>query len=335
MKLFKLDAVRNFVVSKFNKPDLVPDDRKEVADFFSPNYMIDRYQLKKVFFENHYMTSFLVEEDVMLKHILNFNLKFGQNMSLQKLERFSGLFEPADYHIYHNQSFPVNYQELVANHYLNERIQTLVNLKKEAVKVDKERKSYFQSVMVEDFPNNLKKSKILSLDFEYNNNHIYEFGISLCDNEKITNKYYITNLKTGTRDNQFQFNFGESLLLPSFRMVGLLRHYLGQADYLLLHGGYNDISLLNKYNIELNEFPNIKVLDTYYFYPKYFNENSQDNSTLVDLLQRFNIEHTNLHNAGNDARYTLEILLKMNETIENGLTLSSGRKKKLKNSNNT
>lgn len=184
--------------------------------------------------------------------------------------------------------------------------------------------------MVEDFPTNLKNSRILSLDFEYSNDHIYEFGMSIFNNDKIADKYFITNLKTGTRANQFQFNFGESTIVPIEKMVGMLRQQLSQADYLLLHGGYNDIALLNRYNIELDEFPNIKIIDTYHLYPKYFNNNSQDNSTLVDLLNRFNIEHTHLHNAGNDAHYTLQMLMEMDKAIQsNDLVSENQQKEKL------
>ena len=117
-------------------------------------------------------------------------------------------------------------------------------------------------------------------------------------------------------------------------MVNTLTQYLSQADYLLLHGGYNDIALLNRFNIKLEDFPNIKVLDTYHFYPKYFNNNSQDNSTLLDILNRFSVDYKHLHNAGNDAHYTLELLMKMDHAIENGLTVSNQRVKKAKSSNN-
>lgn len=76
------------------------------------------------------MTSFLLEEDIILKHVLNFNLKYNQNVSFSKINRFSSDFEATDFHVYQNHSFPVNYQALVENHYTNESIQNLVNLKK-------------------------------------------------------------------------------------------------------------------------------------------------------------------------------------------------------------
>jgi hypothetical protein len=333
MLLYRLDAIRNYIVSKYNKPYITPETRKEVSDFFSPSYMVDRYELKEMFFENHYMTSFLVEEDDMMKHILNFNLKFNQNIPAHKVMKFSDEFASDQFHAYTVSSYPVNYNEIVETHYMNEGIQQLISLKKEAIRIDKERKTYFNSVMMDDFPSDIKTSKVLSLDFEYDQDQIYEFGLSLSDKGSVYDKYMITNLKTGSRDNQFQFQFGETNIVPIHVMVNTLKQYLGQADYLLLHGGYNDIALLNRFNISLEDFPNIKVLDTYHFYPKYFNNNSQDNSTLLDILNRFGVEHKHLHNAGNDAHYTLELLMKMDHALEHGITLSNQRIKKSKTAN--
>lgn len=333
MLLYRLDAIRNYIVSKYNKPYITSETRKEVSDFFSPSYMAERYEMKEMFFENHYMTSFLVNEDDMMKHVLNFNLKFNQNIMAHKVMKFADDLKPEQYHVYKIDSYPVNYNEIVENHYMNESIQQLISLKKEAIRIDKERKNYFNSVMMDEFPKDVKTSKVLSLDFEYDQDQIYEFGLSLADHGSIHDKYLITNLKTGSRDNQFQFQFGETNIVSMHTMLNTLKQYLSQADYLLLHGGYNDISLLNRFNIELEDFPNLKVLDTYHFYPKYFNNNSQDNSTLLDILNRFGVEHKHLHNAGNDAHYTLEILMKMDYAIENGLTVSNHRVKKSKASN--
>jgi len=332
MLLYRLDAIRNYVVSKYNKPYITTEARKEVSDFFSPSYMVDRYEMKEMFFENHYMTSFLVNEDDMMKHVLNFNLKFNQNIAAHKVMKFADEFDPAQYHVYKVDSYPVNYNEIVENHYMNESIQQLISLKKEAVRIDKERKSYFSSIMMEDFPTDIKTSKVLSLDFEYDQEQIYELGLSVADNGEIFDKYLIASLKTGSRDNQFQFQFGETNIVSTHTMVNTLTQYLAQADYLLLHGGYNDIALLNRFNIKLEDFPNLKVLDTYHFYPKYFNNNSQDNSTLLDILNRFNVDYKHLHNAGNDAHYTLELLMKMDHAIENGLTVSNQKVKRAKTS---
>ncbi len=328
MKLYRLDAIRNYVVSKYNKQHFTAEIRKEVSDFFSPTYLINRYEIKDLIFENHYMTSFLINEDTVLKHLLNFNLKYEQNIQMYKFNKFFSDFSNDQIHIYNVSSFPVNYNEIVEKHYLNESIQNLINIKKEAIKVDKQRKAHFESVLINDFPKDIKQSKIFSLDFEYGEKCIYEFGVSFFDSGKITNRYYIMNFKTGSRDNQFKYNFGESSVTDEKTMTVLLKQYLAHADYLLLHGGYNDISLMNKYGIELEDFPHLKILDTYHLYPKYFNNNSQDNSTLVDILNRFNIEYSNLHNAGNDARYTLNLLMAMNNAIENNLVVSSTKRKK-------
>lgn len=328
MKLYRLDAIRNYVISKYNKQHITAETRKEISDFFSPNYLINRYEIKNLIFENHYMTSFLLEEDVVLKHLLNFNLKYNQNIQMYKFNKFFSNFLSDDIHVYRAESFPVNYNEVVEKHYQKESIQNLINLKKEAVRIEKQRKSHFENILINEFPSDLKSSRIFSLDFEYNGDCVYEFGASFFDSGRINDRYYILNFKTGTRDNQFQYNFGESSIIDEGSMKVIIEKYLSNSDYLLVHGGYNDISVLNRYGIELENFPNLKVLDTYHLYPKYFNNNSQDNSTLLDILDRFNIRYSNLHNAGNDARYTLDILLNMQHAIENKLTLSSKRKKK-------
>jgi hypothetical protein len=328
MKLYRLDAIRNYVVSKYNKQHISAEIRKEISDFFSPTYLINRYELKDLIFENHYMTSFLVDEDIVMKHLLNFNLKYNQNIQMYKFNKFHSIFADSDIHVYKSESFPVNYNEIVEKHYQKECIQNLINIKKESVRIDKQRKAHFETVLINDLPNDIRQSKIFSLDFEYNGNLVYEFGASLYDAGKIKNDYYIINFKTGSRDHQFQYNFGESTLIDDSELKILLVDYLNKSDYLLMHGGYNDILIMNKYGIELEDFPHLKILDTYHLYPKHFNENSQDNSTLVDLLTRFGVEYSNLHNAGNDARYTLEVLLEMDNALSNGVVLSNNKRKR-------
>lgn len=327
MKLYKLESIRNYMQTKISKTDYTFDLKKSMNEFFSPEFIINRYLLDEVQLYKHYSVNMLIDKDLFEEHLDSFHSNFDLEFSLKKMNRFYAEFQEDEVLTYKINNFPVKFEEVIAEHYSQDVVKLLIQIKKDTLKIEKERKEHFDSVLVEEFPKDLKSSKILSLDFEYDKDKLYEVGISLYDNGITLNKYYITSLKQGTRDNQFRFQFGESLLVSTNTIVHLLKRYLSQADYLLLHGGYNDISILNKFGIELKEFDNIKILDTYYLYPKYFNNGGIDNSSLISILQRFNIEHEHLHNAGNDSYYTLEALLRMNKAYENNEVISDRRKK--------
>lgn len=315
MEYYRAEHIRNHVLSKFNKPIHSPELRQEVSIFLSPEYIINRYKMKEVHLENIPYYSFLISEDLLTKHLLSFNLKFDKSFLMSRFKKFKVKPEECEISSYPVTSFPVLFNEIVYNHQKQEHIQQLAQLKRDAVQLHKDRKDYFNSVLMTDMPENIDKSRILSIDFEYSNTEIFELGLSFYNEGVITNRYFITNLKTGTREHQFRFNFGDSIIIPEDKMITLLEHYLKKADYVLLHGGLNDLFLLAKHNINLSDYSNLKLLDTYHLYANHFNDNNYDNTSLTAILNKFSIPYSHLHNAGNDASYTLQALLHMNKAL--------------------
>lgn len=316
MELYRSEHIRNNILSKYNKPDADQDLKKEVSTFFSAEYIINRYKLPKIHLENTPYYSFLIDEDTLSKHLLNFSLNFGKNLPISRFKKFKLNTDEVGVSGYDVKEFPAVFNDFLYAHQQQEHIQQLALLQREAIRVHKERKGYFNSVSHTEMPSNIKSSRILSLDIEYSNLDIYEVGLSYFNEGKINNRYMITNLKTGTREHQFRFNFGESVIVPKETMLSSIDHMLKKSDYVLLHGGLNDLFLLAKHGIDLAEYPNLKILDTYHLYANHFNKNSYDQTSLVDMLHRFSIDYNHLHNAGNDAAYTLMALLHMNEKLE-------------------
>lgn len=329
MKLYKLESIRNYFQTKLSKDKDYQKIKNDISQFFSPEFLINHYLLDRVLLDKHYTINMLISEELFSEHLSKFNEKFNFNLDLntRKVNKFSSFYNEKDYIIYDVKETPVNFNNILNEHYKNKEIREIIHSKKESMRIEKERKIHFKSAMVEDFPNDLERKKILSIDFEYDKETLYEVGISLYHNGLTLNKYYITNLKQGSRDNQFQYKFGESMVVSEANIIRLLKRYLNQSDYLLLHGGYNDILILNKFNVELSDYPNLKILDTYQLYPKYFNEGKIDNSSLVSILQRFEINHEHLHNAGNDSNYTLKAFLRMSEAHFNNEIISKKRTK--------
>lgn len=313
MKLYRLESVKSYFQTKLSKEKNYQKIKKDIGYFLSPQFLIDNYLLDTIKLEKNYIINMLITEELFEEHLKKFNEEFNLNMKLnsKRINKFTEDYNEEDYIVYNIKKYPVIFENVLNEHYKNKEIRDIIHNKKEELKIRQDRKAYFKSVNVDFFPDKIEKSKILSIDFEYDKDTLYEVGMAMFHNGLTLNKYYITNLKKGSRDNQFQFKFGESIVANEISVIYLLKRYLSQFDYLLLHGGYNDISILNKYDIELSDYPNLKILDTYHLYPKHFNNGSIKKSSLVDILEKFEINHEHLHNAGNDAQYTLNVFLKM------------------------
>lgn len=167
-------------------------------------------------------------------------------------------------------------------------------------------------------PQNIENTKMLSVDFEFDQNKdfkISECGVSTYFNGSLTHEHYIVegNYENKKHYNlQFQFNFGESKVVSLETLIALVAEKLKQADYIAGHNITSEFLILQHHGMNLLEMPHIKPLDTEQLFKKHFQSGFDDHtSSLTGVLTKLDIEHTNLHNAGNDASYTMEALLKM------------------------
>jgi hypothetical protein len=167
-------------------------------------------------------------------------------------------------------------------------------------------------------PQNIENTKMLSVDFEFDQNKdfkISECGVSTYFNGSLTHEHYIVegNYENKKHYNlQFQFNFGESKVVPLETLMAIVAEKLKKADYIAGHNITSEFLILQRHGMNLLEMPHIKPIDTEQLFKKHFQTGFDDKtSSLTSILTKLNIEYTNLHNAGNDAAYTMEALLKM------------------------
>lgn len=159
---------------------------------------------------------------------------------------------------------------------------------------------------------------IVSIDFEYNGlnrESVSEAGLTLFypKENKFVYRYFIlkdsTPMTIRKANLRNSFNFGITEFKTTEDMFLEIDHYIDEADMLLAHDIINELQILN---IKPNWN---KVIDTKFcelvLNPKSFY------LSLKDALIRYDISHSSLHNAGNDAAYSLHLALKMLNEVEN------------------
>lgn len=167
-------------------------------------------------------------------------------------------------------------------------------------------------------PDSLNNARLLALDFEYdqNKNHlVFECGITTSFNDEVVHAHYLVDGNYQNKKNyelQLQFAFGESTVVTMPELMLILREHLAQADYLVGHCLLSEYLVLEYHGVDIFEFEQLKCLDTQKIFQSKFKSNlKHSNVSLLNLLALFNVKADNLHNAGNDAAYTLLALTTM------------------------
>lgn len=197
---------------------------------------------------------------------------------------------------------------------------------------------------------NMRRTICFSFDieaFEFDNNIVTEIGISIYDPREnnhslvpLTRNYHLVvaealslRNKTWVCDYKDCFLLGESLVLPLQQCVefvqNLIDYYMipqGKEEFswsraFVGHNIKGDIKWLRSIGINFpadNEMDfelsaeegkkRIHVLDTMKLYSACY---GSDGSNLGKILRLFQIPHAYLHNGGNDAHYTLKLLMFM------------------------
>lgn len=159
--------------------------------------------------------------------------------------------------------------------------------------------------------------KIVSFDFEYsdiNIGGISEVGISVYypkKDEKESYHYIINNdrrLSKRRVNLGKEFRFGSSEKVSIEKAMSLLNREMQTSDFIIGH------DLINEFNI-LNIEPDWdKIIDTKYC-DVVLNKREQYFS-LENILRYYGFKTAFLHNAGNDAAYVVDLLLKMKNQKE-------------------
>jgi hypothetical protein len=159
-------------------------------------------------------------------------------------------------------------------------------------------------------------NSVLSFDFEYNSTSIHgisEIGYTIYYPKKdiieshhliISGKENKSRKKVNLEKN---FLYGISRNNSLVCAIDELQHFIRKSDFILGHDLINELKVLGV-------TPNWKkIIDTKFCD---MTLNSRDSyQSLSHILREYGVKHQYLHNAGNDARVTLELALVMYNTI--------------------
>jgi len=166
-----------------------------------------------------------------------------------------------------------------------------------------------------------RTKRYLSLDieaWEQDHDKIIEVGWAVAQWQPDGQEWHTTgvhlivqefmHLRNGLRvaDHRDHYNFGQSQILPLKKCMQRLKQTLKQCDVLVGHAAASDEKFLRSYGISFSGKP---VLDTQVIAKSVMT--TTDHVRLSRILDHLNIEHVHLHNAGNDAYYTMDAFLKM------------------------
>ncbi|KAG4088885.1 hypothetical protein H8356DRAFT_49127 [Neocallimastix lanati (nom. inval.)] len=158
--------------------------------------------------------------------------------------------------------------------------------------------------------------------YEHEQEKLTEFGWSTFNNNGkiysechyIVDEYYNLRNHDNVPDNKDNYLFGKSKRLPLREIEKILKEEIKKVD--IGQGIHNDIKYLKDLGININEFRYIDgesfysggkaIIDTTDLYAGYYLDKP---SSLENGLIKCNIPHEKMHNAGNDAHYTMKYVI--------------------------
>ncbi|ORX49329.1 hypothetical protein BCR36DRAFT_412845 [Piromyces finnis] len=161
--------------------------------------------------------------------------------------------------------------------------------------------------------------------FERNHDFLTEFGwcIFKKNGEVIKKKHAIVeenkNYRNGryVPDNRDYFKFGESQYEKLEDIYKELKNDFDKVNYLVGHGINNDIRFLKKIKVDVSKFKKMNsgskiddygIIETMDLFSGYFLKKPVG---LQKSLIKLEIQYDKLHNAGNDAYYTMQVFLEI------------------------
>lgn len=198
-------------------------------------------------------------------------------------------------------------EKALLDRYNEHRIQLTEKRANGTGKIKKPKKRRDSTLPACCYTNEIEGKRLVSLDVEkfVFAHHILEFGITVFENGRLTTFHYIikeylnkSNKKVSKLDKREFYNFGESILISIDELSDILNSHVTIDSILVGHSVHNDLKMLGDYYT-----CNVKIADTQMM--------EGNRKSLQALLEMFQIEHSNLHNSGNDAYYTMLALLKM------------------------
>jgi hypothetical protein len=326
LTLFKIHSMSE--IFKNNKDSI---NRTQFSEEFSYSSLMENLNLKKVSFTMDENVSLAFDENQFNDFVNHLDNKYPTMFNSELSKKICKIKDTnlKNYHVTSTEDMINSKNNAKQNPASQDKIRN-----HELLKIEKQKK--IESLFNLDF--DYKNKKICSFDFEFRPDvldkfkfeHVFEVGISIQDGSNIKSYHYIveenSNQKEGNkRELQNSFDFGKSEYVSFNQLNSIIQNHVDNTDLLVVHEHSNDLKIFDLNDIKY-DIKNVK--DTQYIYLKHFikDENYQS-KTLKKLLDDHNIIHKNLHNAGNDSRFTLMLFKSM---CKNHQLLQ--RKNSLKNS---
>lgn len=299
-----------------------PDkDKEAISMFFGNKNYYEHFALEKVYFDNVHLNVNYIEEDFVLKLVMLAKLNIGLSINLNKIPFVK--FKPTI--SVFNCKGHQQYLEISKLKY-REVLETVKNRKLNKIKDIAYKLTERASL---DF--NVDNTKIMSLDFEFFGtnakiDNVSEAGIAISNKGEITYNHYIIKEPEKMKSDkklklQSKFNFGSSIHITQDELKVIIMKELHNTNYLVSHSINSESNILKRSSIKLDH---LKLLDTTDLQRNF---KKIDKATLKNHLTYHEISFHHLHNAGNDAAYTLQLVLKMKQKYGNILALNINKPK--------
>lgn len=319
MKLYSLKRVKSYLTNK-NK-DIQP---KQISDFFSDVNLYENIGIGKFYLDKTLQKMVYINEDDLERICLLAKFKLNGDFTINNLEHY-----PVNDNIIEKTAkTAIEFRNLLIEHYKSPSIVALIKEKKELDNEKKIRNQEF-STNLANYEINIDNKKIVAIDFEYNPkalpNEKFNFtscsecGVTVLENNEI--KHYHFFIEDGSHKQGLakhlkdKFEFGTTETVTSQELQTRLKQLLKGSDYLLCHGMEMEYGILVNNDINIPEM-NIEILDTLHMFRKLAENTDLNAYRLKDIVRTCDMDPTNLHNAGNDAAYTMLTFLRMNKEPE-------------------
>lgn len=319
MKLYSLKTVKTYFINKNNE---IPANN--IRDFFSEKNLYETIAIGKFYLDKNIKKMVYINEDDLNKLCLFAQLKMSGDFSIGTLKAY-----PVDENIIEKSaSSAKEFRDLLIEHYKSPEIVALIKEQKEIEKQNKIHNQYFAK-NIANYEVAIENKKIVAIDFEYNPNAVpnekfnfkscSECGVTVLENNELKHYHFIIedgSHKQGIAKHLVdKFEFGITETVTSQELQARLKTVIEDSDYLLCHGMETEYTFLVNNDINIPEM-NIEILDTLPMFKKLSADTELNSYRLKDIVRACNMDTANLHNAGNDAAYTMLTFLRMNKEPE-------------------
>lgn len=332
--LYSLNGINNKIANIFKgHPQKV-----DLIKFFTDENLIEKAGLRSIYLHDKKAPFFINEQgfagvshalkeqfgvELSLDQVYTGKMPLQSSQSLEGFQKFAvksveDVNKLKDLHaVYSTYGIEAAKQQEVQNAKKQEKV----------AKIEEEHEANRQAARREfDGYSNLNRDfdnvKIVSIDFEFflnkrkNEYALTEMGIAISDHGEIKSYHYLVKEHYERKKNrslQEKFAFGDTLIVSLADLKPIVDKHLDKADYVLFHEMREDRDIMLTLGYDFSKRDDIQILDTQLSYKRYFRpKGTAPNGEPLDvLLKSFKIDAQNLHNGGNDAYYTLQLLLKM------------------------